>query len=66
LTSLICDIILFFSGETNTALAGQLLFSLLAIAVNLGLVGGALGGRVPAIIVWLIFYMLNIIGSLGQ
>jgi hypothetical protein len=42
------------------------LFSLAAIAVNLGLVAGSLGSRLTPLILWLIFYLLNIVGSLGE
>ena len=50
------------SGHTNTALAGQMLYSLLAVSVNLLLVGGALGRRPPALLSWLVCYVLNIVG----
>jgi hypothetical protein len=42
------------------------LFSIAAMAVNLGLVAGALGRRPAPLLIWLIFYLLNIIGSLGE
>ncbi|XP_023327578.1 uncharacterized protein LOC111700772 [Eurytemora carolleeae] len=50
------------TGQTSTALAGQLLFSLTALTVNLFLVGGALGNRPLALLSWLIFYFFNILG----
>jgi len=50
------------TGQTNTALAGQMLYSLLAICINLLLVGGALGRRLVTLVAWLLFYLLNILG----
>jgi len=50
------------TGHTTTALAGQLLYSLLALTINLVLVGGALGKRPSALLGWLVFYLCNIIG----
>jgi len=53
------------TGETHTALAGQMLYSLLAISVNLLLVGGALGRKPTSILPWLIVYgIAGVLGSL--
>ena len=35
----------FHTGQTTTAMAGQLLYSILAVTVNLVLVGAALGHK---------------------
>ena len=53
------------TGKTNTALAGQMLYSLLAISVNLLLVGGALGRRPNTFLPWLVVYgVAGVMGSL--
>ena len=53
------------TGETHTALAGQMLYSLLAISVNLLLVGGALGRRPITFLPWLVVYgVAGVMGSL--
>ena len=53
------------TGETNTALAGQMLYSLLAISVNLLLVGGALWRRPNTFLPWLVVYgVAGVMGSL--
>ena len=53
------------TGQTDTALAGQMLYSLLAISVNLLLVGGALGRRPVTFLPWLVVYgVAGVLGSL--
>jgi len=52
------------TGQTTTAMAGQLLFSLLAVTVNLVLVWAALGHKPAGLIFWLVVYLLNILGCL--
>lgn len=52
------------TGHTNTALAGQLLFSLLALLVNALLVCSALSAKPLGILVWLACYLLDILGCL--
>ena len=52
------------TSETRTALAGQMLYSLLAITVNLLLVGGAMGRRPASFIPWLVVYGVAALGSL--
>ena len=52
------------TGETHPALAGQMLYSLLAISVNLLLVGGALGKKKVSFIPWLVVYGIAGISSL--
>jgi len=52
------------TGQTDTALAGQMLYSLLAISVNLLLVGGALGRRPATFLPWLVVY--GVAGGLGS
>lgn len=51
-------------GDTNTALAGQMLHSVLAVAVNIMLVCGALAKRPMVFIPWLVLYGLAVPGSL--
>jgi len=50
-------------GDTHMALAGQMLYSLLAVSVNLCLVCGSLSRRPLAFLPWLITYGLAIPGS---
>ena len=52
------------TGQTNTALAGQMVYSLLAITVNCMLVCGALANKPGAMLPWLIVYGLNCLGSI--
>jgi len=52
------------TGQTDTALAGQLVFSLLAITVNCVLVCGALSHNPTAFLPWLILYGFITFGSL--
>jgi len=51
-------------GETNIGLAGQMLYSLIAVAVNLLLVGGALARRPLTFLPWLVLYGLAVPGAL--
>merc|ERR1712203_272269 len=55
------------TGQTNTALAAQLVFSLLAITVNCVLVCGALANNNTAFLPWLLLYgILAMAASLSQ
>jgi len=51
-------------GETHLGLAGQMLYSLVAVAVNLLLVGGALARRPLTFLPWLFLYGLAVPGAL--
>ena len=52
-------------GVTNTALAGQIIYSLLAIPVNLLLVGGAVWRRPIMFLPWLVVYgIAAVLGNL--
>ena len=52
-------------GGTNTALTGQIIYSLLAISVNLLLVGGALWRRPMMFLPWLVVYgIAAVLGNL--
>jgi len=51
-------------GETHMGLAGQMLYSLIAVAVNLLLVGGALARRPFTFLPWLVLYGLAVPGAL--
>jgi len=51
-------------GETHMGLAGQMLYSLVAVAVNLLLVGGALARRPLTFLPWLVLYGLAVPGAL--
>ena len=53
------------TGQTNTALAGQMVFSLLAITVNCVLVCGALASNSTAFLPWLLLYGILAMGSLA-
>ena len=52
------------TGHTNTALAGQCVYSLVAITVNCILVCGALANNPRALVPWLVMYGLVSAGSL--
>ena len=52
------------TGQTHTALAAQMVFSLLAITVNAVLVCGALSHNPTAFLPWLVLYAIITFGSL--
>jgi len=52
------------TGQTDTALAGQMVFSLLAITVNCVLVCAALSHNPSAFLPWLVLYGIITFGSL--
>ena len=52
------------TGQTNTGLAGQCVYSLVAVTVNCVLVGGALANSPRAMLPWLILYGLVSLGSI--
>merc|ERR1712227_532143 len=52
------------TGQTNTGLAGQCVYSLVAVTVNCVLVGGVLANNPRAMLPWLILYGLVSMGSI--
>jgi len=50
------------TGDTSTGLAGQVLYSLVALALNLVLVAGAMGRRPYWLLSWMVGYFINVLG----